>query len=73
MYDPRLDAITADLTALEAIVRALARTWARRSRTALADLLDSCPPRPTASARHPPSAASIGGASAASSTLGSKT
>jgi len=41
MYDPRLDAITTDLTALEAIVRALARSQARRSRTALADLLDS--------------------------------
>ena len=41
MYDPRLDAITTDLTALEAVVRALARTHARRSRTALADLLDS--------------------------------
>lgn len=41
MYDPRLDAITTDLTALEALVRALARTQARRSRTALADLLDS--------------------------------
>jgi len=41
MHDPRLDAITTDLTALEAIVRALARTQARRSRTALADLLDS--------------------------------
>jgi hypothetical protein len=41
MHDPRLDAITTDLTALEAIVRGLARSHARRSRTSLIDLLAS--------------------------------
>jgi hypothetical protein len=40
MSDPRLDAITTDLIALETIVRALARSYARRSRTNLIDLLD---------------------------------
>lgn len=41
MYDPRFAAITTDLTALEAVVRALARAQARRSRTALTELLES--------------------------------
>ena len=41
MHDPRIDAITTDLTALEAIVRGLARSQARRSRTSLVDLLSS--------------------------------
>lgn len=41
MYDPRFAAITTDLIALEAVVRALARTQARRSRSALMDLLES--------------------------------
>ncbi|HZV84266.1 MAG TPA: hypothetical protein VFF48_04685 [Brevundimonas sp.] len=41
MHDPRLDAITTDLTALEAIVRGLARSYALRSRTSLVELLAS--------------------------------
>jgi hypothetical protein len=39
MHDPRLDAIATDLAALEAIVRGLARSQARRSRTSLVELL----------------------------------
>ncbi len=41
MHDPRISAIAIDLTALEAIVRGLARSNARRSRTSLVDLLAS--------------------------------
>lgn len=41
MHDPRIDAIITDLTALEAIVRGLARSHARRSRSSLIDLLAS--------------------------------
>ena len=40
MSDPRLDVITTDLIALETIVRGLAQSYARRSRTNLIDLLD---------------------------------
>lgn len=39
--DDKITALSADLTALEAVVRALARTQARRSPTALGDLLQS--------------------------------
>lgn len=40
MYDPRFAAIITDLTALEAVVRAVAFTQVRRSRTALTELLE---------------------------------
>ena len=41
MSDSHLRAVSIDLTALEAVVRALARVQARRSPTALCDLLQS--------------------------------
>ncbi len=39
--DDKIEALSADLVALEAVVRAIARTQARRSPTALGDLLQS--------------------------------
>lgn len=39
--DDKISALSADLVALEAVVRALARTHARRSPTALGDLLQA--------------------------------
>ena len=39
--DPRFDAIITDMVALESIVRALMRSQAGRSRTAMTDVLDS--------------------------------
>lgn len=39
--DDKIEALSADLVALEAVVRAIARVQARRSPTALGDLLQS--------------------------------
>ncbi len=39
--DAKIEALSADLTALEAVVRAIARSQARRSPTALGDLLQA--------------------------------
>ncbi|GAA0643725.1 hypothetical protein [Brevundimonas lenta] len=40
MLESRLHALTVDLVAMEAVVRALAHAQARKSRTALTDLLE---------------------------------
>lgn len=40
MVESRLHAVTVDLVALEAVVRAIARAQARLSRSSLTDLLD---------------------------------